>query len=218
MAAQRSLHDLERSGLPQTITERTQKDRLYNDLIQFSKELGLKWRDPTSVGASFLKKLTNILWYIDGHYDVIGDRSNKIPDAFSQFNGYNRPQASKHRKCTKENLKREEISTHVLTLQEVIHASWMQKDIFAPLRQSVIELGDSLSGYAAYMQTKSKYQRLHHMMEVPAANPTDNSTVRFLAKRTEVSRCLKPLNDAIQSKCTYQPVFIGDFAPSNRRQ
>ena len=73
MAAQRSLHDLEKSGLPQTITERTQKDRLYSDLIQFSKELGLKWRDPSSVGASFLKKRTNILWYIDGHHDVIGE-------------------------------------------------------------------------------------------------------------------------------------------------
>ena len=55
-------------------------------------------------------------------------------------------------------------------------------------------------------------------MEVPAANPTDNSTVRFLAKCTEVSGCLKPLNDALQSKSTYRPVFIGDFAPSDHRQ
>ena len=128
MAAQRSLHDLEKSGLPQTITERTQ-DRLYNDLIQFSKELGLKWRDPSSVGASFLKKLTNILWYIDGHHDVIGEVKQDT-DLFTKFNGYNCPQASKHRKCTK-NLKREEISAHVLTLQEVIHSSWMQKYVYS---------------------------------------------------------------------------------------
>ena len=91
MAAQRSLHELEKSGLPRTVTERTQKDRLYNNLIQFSKEQGLKWRDPSSIGASFLKKLMNILWYIDGHHDVIGERSSKIPDVFSQFNGYNCP-------------------------------------------------------------------------------------------------------------------------------
>ena len=68
MAAQRSLHDLEKSGLQRTITERTQKDRLYNDLIQFSKEV-----ERSSVGASFLKKLTNILWYIDGYHDVSGE-------------------------------------------------------------------------------------------------------------------------------------------------
>jgi hypothetical protein len=56
------------------------------------------------------------------------------------------------------------------------------------------------------------------MMEVPAANPTDNSTVRYITKRTEVAGCLKPLNDVLQSKSTYQPVFVGDFAPSDRRQ
>lgn len=97
------------------LLQRTKKDKMYNDLIQFSKELDLKWRDPSSVGAAFLKKLTNILWYIDGHHDVIGERSSKIPDAFSRFNGYNCPQTSKHRKCTKENLKREEISTRAHT-------------------------------------------------------------------------------------------------------
>ena len=107
---------------------------------------------------------------------------------------------------------------HVLTLQEVIHASWMQKELFAPLRQPVIELRDSLSGYASYLQTKCKYQRLHHMMEVPAANPTDNSTVCYITKRTEVPGSLKPLNDKLQSKSTYQPVCVGDFAPSDRRQ
>ena len=103
----------------------------------------------------------------------------------------------KHRKRTKENLKREEISARVLTLQEAIHASWMQKELFAPFRESVIGLRDSLSGYASFLQTKSKYQRLHHMMEVPAANSTDNSTIHYVTKRTEVSGCLKPLNDAL---------------------
>ena len=61
MAAQGSLHDLEKSGLPQTITERTQKDRLYNDLIQFSKELSLKWRDPSSVGVTIWWRSYTIL-------------------------------------------------------------------------------------------------------------------------------------------------------------
>ena len=56
------------------------------------------------------------------------------------------------------------------------------------------------------------------MMKVPAANPTDNSTIRYVTKRTEVSGCLKSLNDALQSKSTYQAVVDGDFAPSDRRQ
>ena len=125
MAAQIRLQALESSGMSQTVQQRTQKDRLYNDLIGFSKELGLKWRNPSSVGASFLKKLTNILRYTDGHHDVIQERSTKIPNSFCLFNGYNCLQVLKHRKRTKENLKHEEISTQVLIFQELFDSSWM---------------------------------------------------------------------------------------------
>lgn len=82
MAAQRSLEALDRSGLPQPIQQRTQKDKLYNDLIELAQELELKWRVP-SVGAVFLKKLAGILWYIDGHHDTIQEKSSKIPDVFN---------------------------------------------------------------------------------------------------------------------------------------
>ena len=157
MAAQRSLEALDRSGLPQPIQQRTQKDKLYNDLIELARELELKWR-ASSVGAVFLKKLASILWYIDGHHDTIQVKSSKIPQIFDRFNGYNCPQASKHRKRTKENLKREELSAHALTLQEAIHAPWMQKEIFTSFRESVVGLRDSLTGYASYLQSKAKYQ------------------------------------------------------------
>ena len=217
MTAQRSLEALDRSGLPQLIQQRTQKDKLYNDLIELARELELKWRAP-SVGAVFLKKLASILWYADGHHDTIHEKSSKIPQVFDRFNGYNCPQASKHRKNTKENLKREELSAHALTLQEVIHAPWMQKDVFTSFRESVVGLRDSLTSYATYLQCKAKYQQLHHMMEQPSANPTDNSVVRYVPKHIEIPACLKPLSDALQSKSTYQPLSVSDFASTDRRR
>ena len=86
-AAQRQLQASERSGLPVAVPQKTQKDRLYNDLIGLASELKLKWRSPSSDGTSFLKKLANVLWYLDGHHDTIKEKSSKIPDIFQCFNG-----------------------------------------------------------------------------------------------------------------------------------
>ena len=83
----------------------------------------------------------------------------------------------------------------------------MQKELFATLHESVTGLRNSLSGYIMYhtCRQKRKYQRLHNniMMEVSAAFSTDNSTVHYVTKCTDVSGSLKPLNDALQSKSTY---------------
>ena len=76
------------NGVPLTIHVKTNKDRLYNDLIQLMKELGVKWSDPNSYAVPFLKKLSEILWYIDGHHETISERAPKIPSLFSRYVGY----------------------------------------------------------------------------------------------------------------------------------
>ena len=44
------------NGVPLTIQVKTNKDRLYDDLIQLM-ELGVKWNDPNAYAVPFLKKL-----------------------------------------------------------------------------------------------------------------------------------------------------------------
>ena len=146
-AAQRQLQTAERRGLPVAIPQKTQKDRLYNDLIELVSELKLKWRNnPSSNGTSFLKKLMNVFWYLDGHHDTIEEKSSKIPGIFHHFNSYNCPQASKHRKRTKENLKCEELSAHSFFLQEAIYTSWMQKGEFRTFQGAIEGLKIQLRG------------------------------------------------------------------------
>ena len=162
-AAQRELDAIEKRGVPIPVQQRTKKDKLFNDLIELVVELKLKWRSPRTDCTPFLKKLTNLLWYIDGHHGTIAEKSSAIPDIFSPFQGYNCPEVSKHRKRAKDNLKREELESYSLFLQEAIHASWMQP--FKEFRSSVEGLRDSLCGYTSYLLSKSKYQRLHHLMK-----------------------------------------------------
>lgn len=217
-AAQRALDAAERTGVPAAVSQKTRKDKMFNDLIELMKKMKLKWRNPLADCTPFLKQLTNILWYIDGQYDTIEEKSSKIPDVFHSFQGYNCPEASKHRKRTRDNLKREELSSYVLFLQEAIHTSWMQQESFADFRILIEGLRNALSGYSTYLLSKSKYQSLHHALSSPAANPTDNSATRFITRKQCPSDILQPLNQKVCSLSMYQAISLTDFLPADRRK
>jgi len=91
---------------PEKLQVRTRKDKLYNDVIQMLDDEGLKY--PASVvsssGRDFVKTLTEVLWYIDGHQETIKKQSFPIPDHFLKFVGYNAPELAKHRKRQHTNL------------------------------------------------------------------------------------------------------------------
>ena len=96
-----SARSLQALSLPTQISEvRNQKQKLYNDVIEFFKELQLKWKpsDVAGIGNSFLKVLVDTLWFLDGHHDVLCKRGNKIPESLKHFTGYNTPEVSKHQK------------------------------------------------------------------------------------------------------------------------
>ena len=95
MSTQRQL------SVPDTIPERrTNKQRLMNKVIEFlvAKECAWHGSEVSSAGTSLVNALTDILWTIDGHHNELGSQGHKIPSSFSHFNGYNKPELSKHRK------------------------------------------------------------------------------------------------------------------------
>ena len=94
--AQRQLQNAD-NGVPFTISVRTSKDKLFNDLVRLMKELGVKWLDPNAFVTPFLK-LCEILWYLDSHHSTLSEHAPKVPTLFSRFNGYNCPEKHKHRK------------------------------------------------------------------------------------------------------------------------
>lgn len=50
--------------------------------------MGIKWSDPATFGAPFVKKLQEALWYIDGHHETIREKAPRIPEVFARFTGY----------------------------------------------------------------------------------------------------------------------------------
>ena len=52
--------------------------------------------------------LHNVCWYLDGHHATMGARG-AIPPIFKHFEGFNRPEQSKHKRKTEESMKSEEL-------------------------------------------------------------------------------------------------------------
>ena len=113
MAAAQRRQQLGDNGLPFPQPVRDGRDRMYNNLIDLMREMGIKWSDPMVYGVPFLQALRDALWYVYGHHDTIAEKAPKIPELFAKrFVGYNCPESHKHRKRAKGNLSRSELSRH----------------------------------------------------------------------------------------------------------
>ena len=66
----------------------------------------------SGVGEQLVQGLTETLWYVDGHHEVIKSRSGEIPSVFTSFTGYNLSETSKHRKQQVGNMLREVLQQH----------------------------------------------------------------------------------------------------------
>ena len=91
MAASQRRLQLGDTGLPFAAEVKDGRDRMYNDLLGLMREMGVKWSDPRVFGATFLKNLRDVLWYIDDHHDTIAAQVPAVPKVFAKFNGYNCP-------------------------------------------------------------------------------------------------------------------------------
>lgn len=125
MEAARTIQSREGNNLPDPIEPKNQLDKLNNSIIELLKSKNLGW-DSTR-HFSFVYKLGKILWYIDGQHATLESRTKKLPDIFRALSGYNRPELSKHRKRTIENLKSSILKSHVYTLQEFLGTTWIDQ-------------------------------------------------------------------------------------------
>ena len=67
--------------LPQPISEKNKKDKLFNDLLQLANRRGLRLaHNDIESARKYFMTLTSTLWYIDGHHVTLSDRGCEIPD------------------------------------------------------------------------------------------------------------------------------------------
>ncbi len=118
-------------SLPHYISqEENRKDKLHNAILQALSEQGLGWIEPSRYGKTFIIDLCNLLWFIDGHHNVL---SSHIPLLFSKFVGYNRPELSKHRCRSVSNLTRDKLQEHATS-------SWINQPEWEVFRNSLIKV------------------------------------------------------------------------------
>ena len=130
---------LSQPGRPPTVSVRNAKDHLYNDILGYMEEQELNWRSEEidTQGRMCVRKLTNILWILDGHHDVLAKQSCPVPDTFSRFQGYNTPQKHKHRKRSISNLDGDTIRCHSSFLFDLLHAPFWTRHKWQALKKDV---------------------------------------------------------------------------------
>ena len=61
------------------------RDHMYNDSIGLTGDMEVKWSGPANFGVPFLKNVWDVLWYIDGHQDMIGERPSGFKTSQALF-------------------------------------------------------------------------------------------------------------------------------------
>ena len=145
----------EHKPLPDLLPERTNKDKLHNAIICSMEKKGCNWKSQgRKHGGPFVRCLTDALWYFDGHQHTLREAGYPVPDYFREFSGYNRPELSKHRKRTAQNMESSTIRHHAFTLKEFLMSSWIKGDSWKSMKTSITELTTHLEGYASYLSRK----------------------------------------------------------------
>ena len=60
---------------------KNQKQKLRNDVLDLfdQNSMVFKYSEVASVGEQVVQTLTNTLWYVDGHHEVLKSRACEIP-------------------------------------------------------------------------------------------------------------------------------------------
>ena len=199
-----------RTTLPACLEPRTNKDKLFNELVLLFGSRNWKWCDGGNThGKRFISSLRDALWYVDGHHQTLEARSCAIPVPFNTFTGYNTPEKSKHRKRQAGNLSADVLMNHVQVLKEFLITSWMQQQRWNELREIICALATVLEDYCSYMKQKTKTTRTRH--ECMAFSDSDSGTLSVLPVITVVSSRLAALDCAIREKSCYDKMFVNDF-------
>lgn len=190
-----------------------------NKLIEFlvAKECAWHGSEVSSTGTSLVNALTDILWPIDGHHHVLGSQGHKIPSSFSHFNGYNRPELSKHRKRQIGNLSGSTLSMSSSHLFYCLQGSYWSRSGWKELKSDVEELAQCVSKYTDYLESSRKKSKRNHDFTTPVRELSENLTFQFLPISNEKPPLLSDLQNHLEQTPLLEYVAVDDHCPANSR-
>ena len=217
-AAQRN-----RKSLPAQypIVRDNNKIRMKNDILKWlaTNELGWAPDDCNTQGHKFVETLANALWEVDGHHSTLRDRGCGIPPMFDNFQNYRKPEKSKHRKRQLNNFEHRTLVEISQALFQLTGSSYFKNSVWKGVHNGLLRLADNLRKYASYLdQHLSACQSVHSRKQ--GRTDVDHWEVysaMLLINATKSAR-YKNLHDALLHAKPYEPVFLNDYAPTDRRR
>ena len=222
MNAQRQLAQ---RALPDLVEEpRTNKQRLRNDIITkllMAKQCQWRSDEVPSMGNSLVQALTDTLWTVDGHHDVFSKQGCLFPSFASEFEGYNRPEMSKHRKRNRENMSCSTLKSLYTHLFDCLQFPYWEWENWKALKPDMEKLAQALLSYTTYLQKSNKRVLLNHMHPSPVRQIADNITFQFLPRcLTGGSSQLKVLSDKLIASDVFEYIAIEseDYCPTDSHE
>ena len=220
MAASRSASK-KSAQLPFVSNVRNNKDKMYNDVLLFVQNKSLKWQSSeisSGTAANCVSVLRDALWYIDRMHDTLNERSCKIPEVFSQFIGYNKPESHKHRKRPCQSMSREELLSHSRSLFACLSNPFWSRQMWQTLKKDVEQLSRSLASYADMLLDKRAQIQEIHSSKTTSRNIADNLAVSYIDKCHRLSPILSSISDAISQIEPNTPLDLRPLLPDDRRR
>jgi len=189
----------------------SRKDKLFNDVIKNLRERSCSLpKQHFNVLKSFLNKLTDTLWHIDGHKATIERESaRKIPEFFQKFQGYNKPELSKHRKRTIDNLSAKKLSQMSGSIKEVMCCmKFADSRAWSSTRVDVLKLAEVLENYASFLVAKNQSVKRIQLTPRNEVESQSNVTVLPVCLKNNLYYELVKADIQLEKMEFYQPISV----------
>ncbi|XP_060553483.1 uncharacterized protein LOC132714606 [Ruditapes philippinarum] len=193
----------------------SRKDELFNKVIDWMADRGLKFLDPDTEGLYIVQVLTNALWYITNQQTVINDRSRRevavysVPTAFEDFVGFN---DHRRKKLKAQPLESNVLKSHAealfsLCTRPLLRSSPQWEQAY----QDIKDLASCLWSYHSYLDRKRLVSETYRNMDHPARPIAKYTSIYTVHKCTsEVKHTYKLLDKALNIADLYEPVFFDE--------
>ena len=169
--------------LPPPYNSQFRNDLLYNDFLKILQERKLGWLNDShlTIGHSFIRRVTDLVWYLDPHLDKLEKRGLKLPKIIaklpvyaseSHYNLYH--DTMKHKKIE---ISREKLESFIKALILSIQQPWTRLLHWEEVIKDIHDLIKMAQEYANYLQGVNNRMRIIHVSLVPIRNGRDDITV-----------------------------------------
>lgn len=195
------------------------KEQMFNDILALMQEKGLQgWHADTAqtIGARFVESIVNVLWYLDPHHDKLKERGAHLPRDLQAFHSYNNWQEKKQARPSLEKPKLESLKS---MLGDLLLQPWISRQRFKICLEWVEGIVSCLEKYIRYLDKKTELNAKSNTLTTCIRNPATDIEVHIRERSSLVAlipQVYKAVSQVLSGKESYQPVDLGEFAPTDR--